>query len=143
MATSITSTLTDANRVVLDKLDKDVKSTELKAKQQMGKEQFLHLITEQLKNQDPLAPMEDAQFISQMAQLQSLDTNNSLLNYAKNSYTTTTEMAKNMEAMNANIKTLIEKMTANDSTTTISMDAATIVNELSKINKAMEAYFTK
>ncbi len=143
MATTITSTLTDANRAILDKLDKDVKSTELKAKQQMGKEQFLNLITQQLKNQDPLAPMEDAQFISQMAQLQSLDTNNSLLSYAKNSYTATTEMAKTMETMNANIKTLIEKMTANDSPTTISIDAATIVNELNKINKAMEAYFTK
>lgn len=142
----LTSTLTDANKKRLDALDKDTTSNELKAKQQMGKEQFLNLITKQLSNQDPLSPMEDSQFISQMAQLQSLDTNNSLLSYAKNTYAATTAMATSLETMSANIKTLVEKMSAlstGSSSETLSTDAATIVNELTKINKAMETYFTK
>jgi flagellar basal-body rod modification protein FlgD len=34
----------------------------------MGQEDFLRLMTEQLKNQDPLKPMEQGEFIGQMAQ---------------------------------------------------------------------------
>lgn len=35
---------------------------------EMGQEDFLRLMTEQLKNQDPLKPMEQGEFIGQMAQ---------------------------------------------------------------------------
>ncbi|MCG6117721.1 MAG: hypothetical protein MEQ07_05955 [Aquimonas sp.] len=35
---------------------------------EMGQEDFLRLMTEQLKNQDPLKPMDNGQFIGQMAQ---------------------------------------------------------------------------
>lgn len=39
-----------------------------KPKDQLGQEEFLELMTTQLVNQDPLKPMEDGDFISQMAQ---------------------------------------------------------------------------
>ncbi len=35
---------------------------------QLGQEDFLKLMTTQLQNQDPFAPMENAEFIAQMAQ---------------------------------------------------------------------------
>ena len=38
------------------------------AKDQLGQEDFLKLMTTQLQNQDPCAPMENAEFIAQMAQ---------------------------------------------------------------------------
>lgn len=40
---------------------------------ELGKEQFLQLLVTQLQNQDPLNPMEDQEFIAQMAQLSSLE----------------------------------------------------------------------
>lgn len=39
----------------------------------MGLEDFLQLLTAQIANQDPLEPMKDTEFISQMAQMSSLE----------------------------------------------------------------------
>lgn len=40
---------------------------------QMGKDQFMHILLRQLANQNPLNPMEDKDFIAQMAQFSSLE----------------------------------------------------------------------
>jgi flagellar basal-body rod modification protein FlgD len=42
-------------------------------KQSLNQDDFLKLLTVQLQNQDPLKPMEDAQFMGQMAQFASLE----------------------------------------------------------------------
>ncbi|MBD3232839.1 MAG: flagellar hook capping protein [candidate division Zixibacteria bacterium] len=41
--------------------------------QLMGKEDFLQLLVAQLSNQDPLEPMQDTEFVSQLAQFSSLE----------------------------------------------------------------------
>jgi flagellar basal-body rod modification protein FlgD len=41
--------------------------------QDMGKETFLKLLTTQMQNQDPSAPMDNQQFIQQLTQFSSLE----------------------------------------------------------------------
>jgi flagellar basal-body rod modification protein FlgD len=48
-------------------------------KSELGKNDFLMLLITQLKYQDPMSPMDNTQFLSQMAQFQSLEANNNVL----------------------------------------------------------------
>ena len=76
---------------ILDKIG--VKSANEKKeevnKSTLGQEDFLKLMTTQLQNQDPFAPMENGDFIAQMAQFSTV--------------TGITEMSNNMKALNDKI----------------------------------------
>lgn len=67
MATSVQSTTNTPSQALLDSVNgkKDTKTADLNATQ----DRFMTLLITQMKNQDPLNPMDNAQVTSQMAQL--------------------------------------------------------------------------
>ena len=73
-----------AQQAIFDKLgiNQAKQNPELGAKQTLGQDDFLKLMTTQLQNQDPFAPMENGDFIAQMAQFSTVsgiqDVNDSL-----------------------------------------------------------------
>ncbi len=57
----------------VDSYNKSLNVEGRKTQQNLGKDDFLKLLITQLSNQDPTSPMEDTQFIAQMAQFSSLE----------------------------------------------------------------------
>jgi len=68
--------------------------------QEMGKDEFLQLLVAQLRNQDPLEPMQDMEFIAQMAQFSELEQivnmNDTLNNSIDVDYITSQSIANSM-----------------------------------------------
>lgn len=87
----------------------------------LDKDAFLRLLVTQLRSQDPLSPMEDREFIAQMAQFSSLEQMQNLNEAFTNNHQ---EVMDHMIHMNNNI--------VNSQTT--------IAAQLTKISNALEAY---
>ncbi len=50
---------------------------------ELGKEEFLQILVTQLRNQDPMQPLQDKEFIAQMAQFSSLEQSMNMSNEIK------------------------------------------------------------
>jgi len=73
------------------------KPQEAPAKPKLGQEDFMKLMTTQMNNQDPFKPMEDGQFLSQMAQFSAV----SGLKDIKDSFKTLTDAMQSNQALQA------------------------------------------
>ncbi|NLW22284.1 MAG: hypothetical protein GXY88_03360 [Tissierellia bacterium] len=105
-----------------DKKDEKAKNTITNTvNNNLDKDAFLRLLTTQLANQDPLNPMEDREFIAQLAQFTSLE---QMQNLNKNIGKIGDEMLYSLERMNLN------QIQAN----------IHILKEVISIRKAMESY---
>ena len=59
--------------LAVDTFNKSLATNGRQASQELGKDDFMKLLITQLQNQDPTSPMENTEFIAQMAQFSSLE----------------------------------------------------------------------
>jgi flagellar basal-body rod modification protein FlgD len=118
----VTGVLTQSQIERLNEITKDrVNEQKLKA-QTLDKDAFLKILTTQLQYQDPMSPMEDAEFIGQMAQFSSVEQLNTIGDQME-------ILVKSVEALSAD--------SDDDDDDGVNQK---ILNELIKLNKAIEAY---
>lgn len=87
------------------------------ASQELGKDDFLKLLITQLSHQDPTAPMENTQFIAQMAQFSSLEQMTNM----STGFTKLSNLLNSSEAMSTIGK--VVEITSGDSVVTGAVEA--------------------
>lgn len=112
----------------LDRISKDKKNQKRLKSQSLDKDAFLRLMLEQLKNQDPLSPMDNKDFMGQMAQFSSMEQMSNMVKTQKDIGKMTAMLTKQLDGITDFVK-------AGGS------DKA-ILKELVKLNKMLETYIT-
>src|SRR5919202_3769539 len=108
-------------------------STPVDKTHQLGKQDFLKLLMAQLKNQDPLKPMDDSQMIAQMAQFSALESTQNLTSVIQQSSNMQTVIqagaliGKYIEAQQADGSTINGAVTGVTFETTNGMEAPTLL----------------
>lgn len=102
--------------------EEKVKDEKAKKNDEIDKDAFLKLLMTQLSNQDPLNPMEDTEFIGQMAQFTTIEQIQNL----------NANLQKSQEDIKGSIKAL------NNNYVDGSIET---LKQLIKMEKAMDAYF--
>ena len=143
MSTGITGILTEQNQKILENLMKDVKNQQLQKNQDLGQDAFLKLMMTQLAHQDPLSPMDNQQMIAQMAQFSSVEQMGLMNEGMQKSVQQNDEIIEALllvasqgldDETNTKMDDLIQKTDRSNELNT------EILNELMKLNKAMNAY---
>ena len=99
MVNSVDSQTSAAQQAVFDRLGISTQANEANraTSDTLGQQDFLQLMTAQLQNQDPFAPMENGDFIAQMAQFSTV----SGINQLNEGFTTLTDQMRQMRIATA------------------------------------------
>ncbi len=89
-------------KTAVDAFNKTLAVNGRTASSQLGKDDFLKLLLAQLANQDPTSPMENTEFIAQMAQFSSLEQMTNM----SSEFSKLTSMLNSSEAVNTIGKTV-------------------------------------
>lgn len=144
MAFPISGTFTESQIEKLNIISNDKANSARQKNQVLDKDAFLKLMTVQLQHQDPLSPLDNSQYISQMAQFSSVEqlanissaitSNNNLNTTISKSLSELTELVKAMNGNNGS-KDVVASQNK------IIEQNEKIINQLVKMNQVFESYF--
>lgn len=142
----------------LDQISRDQDNTKKLEEQNIDKDAFLKLFMTQLQYQDPLSPMDNKDFIAQMAQFSSVEQLTNIADSTSAALNNDQTISAQIEAMNSSIVELINKIDGSSTSddddqeedvTDESLKAALkeikdvntdMLNQLISINAARQAY---
>ncbi len=126
MAASVVGTLSAEQKQKLAQIEASNKYNKLKKSQEMGRDQFLKVLMTQLSHQNPLSPLEDKDFIAQMAQFTSVESMQ--------------EMVKGLDDVKDEIKAIKESLTDNKEDKEVKKDQskAELFNDIAKAMQALD-----
>ena len=156
-AVSMIGQFTQSQIDKLDQITKDQENTKKLEEQNIDKDAFLKLFMTQLQYQDPLSPMDNKDFIAQMAQFSSVEQLTNIADSTSASLNNDQTISAQIESMNNNIIELINKIDGTsdsdgddeEAVTDESLKAALneikdvntdMLNQLISINAANQAY---
>lgn len=113
----------------LESIVNDPKNKARLSRQRLDKDAFFKLLMEQLKYQDPMAPMDNSAMLQQMSQFTTMEQLGNMVKMQEN-------MTKATEGVNTQLKALIEKLGSGAENTQI-------LAELRKMNRLLESYVAK
>lgn len=108
---AISGTLTESQLNRLTEIMRAQEADPAKSKaSNLGKDQFLNILMTQLQNQDPMNPLEDKDFIAQMAQFSSLEQLTNLNKTMEGISATLESNATTMDNMEISLTTLLAQV---------------------------------
>jgi len=143
MSLGIGVSLTDANLEALNKISNDAVNKQKLEGQALGKDAFLELMMTQLAHQDPLSPLDNQEMIAQMAQFSSVEQMGMMNENMQKSVDQNDQILETLLVMagqntsNSTVDKMDDLITKTDLSNELNTN---ILNELIKLNKAMEAY---
>lgn len=126
---SLVGHISKEQRAALDRISKDQKNTERLNKQKLDKDAYFRLMLEQLRHQDPTAPMDNNAMLAQMSQFSTMEQLGNMVKMQE-------KMTAATEGLGKQIKEMVEKIGGKT-------DQAEILEELKKMNRLLEAYLPK
>lgn len=133
----IPGVLTEEQLKALDEIVRENKTDNLKLNQELGKDQFMQILLRQLSHQNPLQPMEDKEFIAQMAQFSSLESIQNLNSTFQDSFRglgeevgRIREIMKDNEAKHSELEATVKSIA----------ESIAEINKAIKENRAQKAY---
>lgn len=141
MAFPISGTFTEDQIRRLNELSNDPANKERRKNQMLDKDAFLKLMLVQLQNQNPLNPMDNSEYMGQMAQFSTVEQLSNLVTSQESANKMTALISSQIEGMAA----LIEKLKGVTNDTEASAVAqkemnAKILEELQKMNALLAGY---
>lgn len=146
MAFPISGSFTESQIEKLNAISNDAKNTERQKNQTLDKDAFLKLMTVQLQHQDPLSPMDNSEYINQMAQFSSVEQLSNISSAMTSNNSLSVTIADQLAQLTSLIKTMNETNSGTSTDVKTGQDKIieqneTIVNELIKLNSALSSYF--
>jgi flagellar basal-body rod modification protein FlgD len=142
----------DSNNLFTNSIEK----TNYNQNKKLDKNAFLNLLVTQLQNQDPLNPVEDKEFIAQMAQFSSLEQLQQLNQKFDSNLESLSKIKESIDEQNENINNSLNELKDSildslsslkssfkniENTQSESLNNDTeMINQLINLNKAFESY---